>query len=349
MGSFDLSEHSHRRFNILTREWILVAPHRAKRPWRGQVERSESANLPQYDPNCYLCPGNKRANGAINPQYTDTFVFDNDFASLLEDTPVGQMTHENLLEAKSERGVCQVVCFSPRHNLSLAQFDHQAIRKVVDVWIRQNAELSEKSFIHYYLPFENKGEMMGCSNPHPHCQIWATETIPEEPAKELVSFNTYLHAHQTCLLCDYLLLELELQERVVCQNASFVGVVPFWAAWPFETLVMSRRHFSSFGELNEKERDDLADILKQINVRYDNLFETSFPYSMGFHQAPTDSRAYSEWHFHAHYYPPLLRSATVKKFMVGFEMLGTPQRDLTAESCAARLRELPDIHYLERV
>jgi len=257
------------------------------------------------------------------------------------------MNRRNLQIAESEKGVCQVLCFSPRHDLSLARLPAPALRKVVDVWIQQSQVLGEIPFINYFLPFENKGAMMGCSNPHPHGQIWATQTIPEEPAKELLSFRAYAEAEHSCLLCDYIRLESEQQERIVCQNDSFLVVIPFWAAWPFETLLASRRHFSQFPELSEKERDDLADILRQITIRYDNLFETSFPYSMGFHQAPMDSCAHTEWHFHAHYYPPLLRSATVKKFMVGFEMLGTPQRDLTAESCAARLRELSAMHYLE--
>ena len=322
MKGFDLNEHPHRRFNILTREWILVSPHRAKRPWRGQVEKNETENAPQYDPSCYLCPGNKRAEGIVNPNYTDTFVFNNDFASLLGDTPDGQMCHQDLLVAKSEKGVCQVLCFSPGHDLSLAQLDKTAIRKVVDVWIRQNAELGAKPFVNYYLRFENKGAMMGCSNPHPHGQIWATQSIPEEPAKELVSFKNYVTEHQSCMLCDYIQFELKLDERIVCRNNSFLVLVPFWAAWPFETLLVSRRHFSSFGEITDTERDDLADILKQITIKYDNLFESSFPYSMGFHQAPTDSQAHPEYHFHAHYYQPLLRSSTVIKFMVGFELLG---------------------------
>ncbi|MBN1351151.1 UDP-glucose--hexose-1-phosphate uridylyltransferase [candidate division KSB1 bacterium] len=345
MKPFDLNRHPHRRYNILIREWVLVSPHRAKRPWLGQVEKGGIERRPEYDPGCYLCPGNERAGGIRNPEYTDTFVFENDFAPLMEKTPTGKIHKQNLLIADSERGTCQVICFSPRHDLTLAEFDLPALRKVVDVWVQQHHQLGQLPFINYCLPFENKGAIMGCSNPHPHCQIWATKTIPEEPAKELPSFRQYSAENQSCLLCDYLQLELAEDQRIVCKNESFVVLVPFWAVWPFETLLLSRRHFSSFTDLTDTERDDLADIIKQITVRYDNLFETSFPFSMGFHQAPTDGQAYLEWHFHAHYYPPLLRSATVKKFMVGFELLGTPQRDLTAESAARRLRELPGAHY----
>ena len=348
MDIFNLKEHPHRRYNPLTREWILVSPHRAERPWRGQVEEQPEKKRPPYDPGCYLCPGNERAGGVRNPLYTNTFVFDNDFAALLPNTPDGRVSNEGLLVAEGERGICRVICFSPRHDLTLAEMDRADIRKVVDVWIEQYLELGALPFIRYVQIFENKGEMMGCSNPHPHGQIWANQTIPQEPAKECVSLTDYWNTKGSCLLCNYLALEEDRQERIVCQNAHFLALVPFWAIWPFETMLICRHHVASLDGLNDLERASLADLLQRLTTRYDNVFETSFPYSMGFHQQPTDGQGHPEWHLHVHFYPPLLRSATVKKFMVGYEMLASPQRDLTPEASAKRLRALSETHYKSR-
>ncbi len=339
-----LTQYPHRRRNLLTGEWVLVSPHRAQRPWQGQVESLLVATRPTYDPTCYLCPGNKRARGHCTPPYTDTFVFDNDFAALCLDVPETQEVINGLLEAHAERGICRVVCFSPRHDLTLAEMDRAAIRRVIEVWTTQYAELGSYPEIQYVQIFENKGELMGCSNPHPHGQIWAQETIPNEPLKESCQQLAYFERTGRTLLADYLALELRLGERIVCANDHFVALVPFWAVWPFETLVVSRRPVPSLLELTEAERDGLADLLKRLLVRYDTLFHVSFPYSAGFHQAPTDGRLHPEWHLHLHFYPPLLRSATIRKFMVGYEMLGMPQRDLTPEAAAAQLRALPEQH-----
>jgi len=345
--SIDWKKEPHRRLNPLTGEWVLVSPHRTDRPWQGQVEKTPAPAAITYDPSCYLCPGNSRAGGNRNPAYTSTFVFDNDFAALRPDTRPGEF-REGMLAAKAEPGLCRVVCFSPRHDLTVSRMAPAAIRAVVDTWVTQYAELGAMPFINYVQIFENRGEMMGASNPHPHCQIWANESIPAEPAKEQSSLRAYRDSNGgACLLCDYAALEAGRGDRLVCENASFLAVVPFWAVWPFETLVVSRRHLTGMDQLTGGERDDLADIMKRLTTRYDNLFEVSFPYTMGFHQRPTDGEAHEEWHFHAHYYPPLLRSATVRKFMVGYEMLGNPQRDITPESAAARLRELPEEHYAD--
>ncbi|MFB3777667.1 MAG: UDP-glucose--hexose-1-phosphate uridylyltransferase [Bryobacteraceae bacterium] len=335
---FNLKEHPHRRFNPLTREWLLVSPHRTQRPWQGQVERTAAAAQPAYDPTCYLCPGNERAGGARNPQYQSTFVFENDFATMREDTPAGEYREGDLLVAEAEPGRCRVVCFSPRHDLTLARMDRTAIRKVVDTWVGEWEELGRNPQIRYVEVFENRGEMMGCSNPHPHGQIWANHTLPTEVAKEQASQFAYRESKGSCLLCDYLTLEQTKQERIVCQNGSFTALVPFWAVWPFETMVLARQHLTGMDQLDETAREDLADILGRITKRYDNLFATSFPYSFGFHQRPTDGGPHAEWHLHAHFLPPLLRSATIRKFMVGYELLAMPQRDITPETAAARLR-----------
>ncbi|MDQ2899941.1 MAG: UDP-glucose--hexose-1-phosphate uridylyltransferase [Acidobacteriota bacterium] len=337
------SEQPHRRLNPLTREWVLVSPQRTDRPWQGQVEKTVRPVDIEYDPKCYLCPGNSRAGGVKNPPYTSTFVFDNDYAALRPDTPEDGFDQSGLLVARAEKGICRVVCFTPNHSLTIARMSVPALRRVVDEWVAQFDELGAMPFIRNVQIFENRGEMMGASNPHPHCQIWANESLPNEIVKEQSAQADYLHAHNSCLLCDYLKLELAARERMVCENDSFVALVPFWAVWPFETIVISKTHVGAIDSLKDAARDALADILKRLTTRYDNLFDVSFPYTMGFHQHPTDGAAHPEWHVHAHFYPPLLRSATVRKFMVGYEMLGMPQRDITAESAAARLRDLPEI------
>ena len=336
--SLDLAGQVHRRFNPLTGEWILVSPHRNRRPWQGQQETPDEAKRPAYDPACYLCPGNTRAGGRRNPNYTGTFVFDNDFAALRPDTPAGAMNERDLLVAEAESGVCRVVCFSPRHDLSLAEMDVDAIRAVVDVWVEQSMELGGRDDIAYVQVFENKGAAMGCSNPHPHGQIWAQRTVPDEPARETVRQQRYHAAHGRTLLADYLALELERAGRIVCANDHFVALVPFWAFWPFETLVVARRPAPDLAALDAGERHALADLLRRLTARYDSLFECSFPYSAGVHQAPSDGAPHPEWHLHMHFYPPLLRSATIKKFKVGYEMLAGGQRDVSPEWAAARLR-----------
>ena len=348
MNHFSMEDHPHRRYNPLTRQWILVSPHRAERPWQGQLEKPPGDKKPEYDPNCYMCPGNERAGGVRNPDYKGTFIFDNDFAALLPDAPRGESNCGGLLIGRGERGVCRVVCFSPRHDLTLAEMDVESIRQVVQAWIEQYLELGAQPFINYVQIFENKGATMGCSNPHPHGQIWSNESLPSEPAKEQAAQADYLAERSSCLLCDYLALEQVAGERLVCHNDHFLALVPFWATWPFEIMLLSKRHVASLPELDDGERDGLADIMKRITVRYDNLFQVSFPYSMGFHQQPTDGQAHPQWHLHAHFYPPLLRSPTIRKFMVGYEMLSEPQRDLTAEASAARLRNLSEVHHSTR-
>ena len=338
----DLQKLTHKRLNILTGEWILVSPHRAKRPWQGKVEKLSPANKPQYDSNCYLCPGNERAGGIKNPDYKSTFVFDNDFRAILPDTQTEEFNSKNLLIAKGEPGNCRVVCFSPRHDLTLADMETNDIKHVVDVWQREYIELGGKDFINYVQIFENKGELMGCSNPHPHGQIWAQYSIPVEPQKEMDRFNEYQSKNKSCLICDYLKLELELKQRTIFQNDSFAVLVPFWAVWPFETMIVSRKHLRSLNDFRDDEKLHLAEAIKNLTTKYDRLFETTFPYSAGIHQSPTDGKEHNEWHFHMHFYPPLLRSATVKKFMVGYEMLANPQRDITPELSAERLRSIGD-------
>lgn len=347
-------ESPHRRLNPLTGEWVLVSPQRDKRPWQGQVEKVPPGNLPPYEPECYLCPGNERAGGRRNPKYTSTFVFENDFPALLlaNEGPVAMENKDGveslsapLFSAQPAFGVCRVVCFSPRHNLTLPELSQEEVEAVVYTWSDQTLELGRRADISYVQVFENKGVMMGCSNPHPHSQIWATSLIPNEPENELQRLISYHHQHGACLLCDYLAAELEIGERVVTSNDHFTALVPYWAVWPFEILVVAHRHVGSLIDLNPREVSGLADLLRRVTARYDNLFQVSFPYSMGIHQSPTDGEAHTEWHLHAHYYPPLLRSATVRKFMVGFEMLAMPQRDLTAESAAERLRVLSEVHF----
>lgn len=346
--SFNFEEHPHKRLNILTGDWILVSPHRTKRPWQGKVEAAAITQRPRYDEKCYLCPGNTRSDGTVNPEYTAPYAFVNDFSSLLKDTPEGNLNTKGLLQAKSEKGICKVICFSPRHDLTLAQMEVREITQVINTWKSEFKDLSKNEWIKYIQIFENKGDIMGCSNPHPHGQIWAQSSVPGEPAKETVQFSNYYKENGQSLLSAYLAEEDKTKERVVIENEHFVALVPFWAVWPYETMIVSKRQVRYTHEFNEAETQALAEILKALTIRYDNLFETSFPYSSGIHQAPVNDGEHPEWHWHMHFYPPLLRSATVKKFMVGYEMMANPQRDITAEQAAKQLRELSEVHYLSK-
>ena len=341
-----LAARPHRRYNPLLDEWVLVSPHRLERPWQGQVEEPQPSALPAFDPSCYLCPGNLRANGARNPDYAATFAFDNDFPALLPESPAAAPAADDLFVAEPQSGGCRVVCFSPRHDLTLAQMDTAGIRNVVDTWAEEVDRLARAGHVRYVQVFENKGAAMGCSNPHPHGQIWASAAVPHVPARKLAMQQRYAERHGRDLLGDYLARELEMGDRVVCRNEAWVAVVPFWAVWPFETMVIPVRQVDDLRSLGGDERDELADILRRLTARYDNLFQCSFPYSMGWHGRPVDGRDYPGCRLHAVFFPPLLRSASVRKFLVGYEMTAEPQRDLTAEAAAARLRALPDAHYL---
>ncbi|MDD5672904.1 MAG: UDP-glucose--hexose-1-phosphate uridylyltransferase [Chitinivibrionales bacterium] len=341
----NLKDCPHNRFNPLTNEWILVSPHRAQRPWQGKVEKSAPDRRPAYDPACYLCPGNSRVGGSRNPAYENTFVFDNDFQALLADIPADSMNEGQLLVAHSERGLCRVICFSPRHDVTLALMDQSDIVKVVEVWTAQYKELCAIDFISYIQIFENRGDLMGCSNPHPHGQIWCNEHVPVIPAAETASQREYLHKNGRCLLCDYAALERARGERIIFENNNFIALVPFWASWPFETMLLPKFHAADIAGLSPEQKNDFADALRRMGIRFDNLFATNFPYSMGIHQRPCDTEAHDEWHFHLHYLPPLLRSAAIRKFMVGYELLAMPQRDITAEESARRLAACSETHY----
>ncbi len=342
----------HRRFNQLTGEWVLVSPHRAKRPWLGQVEKLSPEKLPAYDPTCYLCPRNERAGGVFNPDYEKAYVFENDFAALLphpeSEADSSSAVDHPLLVAVPEQGQCLVVCFSPRHDLTLPELELPAIENVLSTWTQASTDLANKDFIQYVQVFENKGAMMGCSNPHPHSQLWAQSQPPNEIVKELAAQQAYFKTHNRPLLVDYIREEQKRQERMLFSNEHFTAVVPFWAVWPFEVLVAAHRPTQSLADLTAAEVSALAEVFKHVTTKYDNLFEISFPYSMGFHQAPADGGTHPEWVLHAHFYPPLLRSATVMKFMVGYEMLAMPQRDITPEVAAERLRSLSEVHYKHR-
>jgi UDPglucose--hexose-1-phosphate uridylyltransferase len=344
----DLFSQPHRRFNPLIGEYILVSPQRVQRPWQGKLDKPAEDSLPPYDPDCYLCPGNVRASGDRNPEYAGTYVFTNDFPALLPDTHLGGWSSHSLLSAESVRGTCRVLCFSPRHDLTLPELSREEIRTVVDLWAEQTSELGERH--RWVQVFENKGAIMGCSNPHPHGQIWAGDFLPNEAAIEDRRQRAYWQEHQHPMLLDYITLELKNGERVVEENKHWLAVVPFWAIWPFEVLLLPKRHVLRLPDLGNSERDDLAQLLKRLLTRFDNLFQVSFPYSMGWHGAPffhgeDEGKSMVGWQLHAHFYPPLLRSATVKKFMVGYEMLAEAQRDITAELAAERLRNTPVRHY----
>ncbi len=353
------SAYPHRRYNPLADEWVLVSPQRTQRPWQGQTEKAAPADQTAYDPQCYLCPGNERAGGKRNPDYRGPYVFTNDFSALLSDTPKEADYSDPLFTAATERGLCEVICFTPRHDLTLPRMPLGDIERLIDVWKERYIALGSRPEISHVQIFENRGAMMGCSNPHPHGQIWATESLPELPAKEDRAQRAYREKNGRCLLCAYVEKEIAKGDRLIFQNDSFVALVPFWALWPFETMIIPLRHIPSLKAFTQKDRADLADILKRLGTRYDNLFQCPFPYSMGFHQAPFTGLQDSEkpdvlererdeaWHFHIHYFPPLLRSASVRKFMVGFELLAMPQRDITAEAAADSLRALSETHYME--
>lgn len=333
----NLQDYSHKRFNILTGEWVLVSPHRTKRPWQGQQEELMTDLRPTHDVDCYLCSGNTRANGEQNPEYQDIFIFENDFASLQSESPEFKVD-EGLLKAQSETGICKVICFSSDHSMSLADMKVSAIEKVVTAWQREYLSLGQRNDINYVQIFENKGSIMGCSNPHPHGQIWAQLTLPNEVLKKDLQQKNYYDKKQSSLLGDYLSQELELGERILFKNDSFVILVPFWAVWPFETMIVPKKHLKNIAELTSKESKAFAEAISVITKAYDRLFKTSFPYSSGIHQAPTNDQDHSHWHWHMSFYPPLLRSATVKKFMVGYELFGTPQRDISPEKATEMIK-----------
>lgn len=342
----DTSMHPHRRFNPLTGEWLLLSPHRTQRPWQGKTEDVIVEQRPDYDPKCYLCPTNTRMGGQVNEDYPSTYVFDNDFKALKEcDKPFTE-DEDGLFKSESADGTCRVICFSRRHDLTLAEMNQQELLPVVDLWKEQMDELSKQ--YQWVQIFENKGEIMGCSNPHPHGQIWASDYIPQEPAKEERCQRNYLEKHNKNLLLEYLKKEQEKKVRVVAENDEWLCVVPYWAIWPFEVLLAPLKHTRRLNDIDENQREGLAAIMHELLVKYDNIFNTSFPYSMGWHGAPANGEDNDHWQVHAHYYPPLLRSADVKKFMVGYEMLGCPQRDILPEQAAEMIRKQSSIHYKQQ-
>jgi UDPglucose--hexose-1-phosphate uridylyltransferase len=336
---------SHRRKNILTGEWVLVSPNRTKRPWQGKKEIKTKINNINYDPDCYLCPGNLRVNNEKTPTYSDTYSFTNDFSALLDLRE--NNFKEGLLEAHSESGICKVLCYSPNHSITIPLMSINEILLVIKLWQDEYKNLGSLKSINHVQIFENKGEIMGCSNAHPHGQIWAQKRIPKEVEKKQFHQKEYYKKNNTSLLLDYLNQELELRERIICENSSFLALIPYWAVWPFETMIIPKKQHKSILSFSENELVDYAKILKKLTTKYDNLFNISFPYSSGIHQAPTDNKKNEEWHMHMSFYPPLLRSANVKKFMVGYEMFAEPQRDITAETAAEKLRNCSEKHFTE--
>ncbi len=341
---FSLADQAHRRLNILTGEWVLVSPHRTKRPWQGKTEAPAPEHRPSHDPNCYLCPGNTRAGGEQTPAYANTYVFTNDFAALLPDTPNTEY-RDGLLLARGEAGICRVICFSPNHALTLPEMEPAAIVQVVELWQREYAELGSLPNINHVQIFENKGAIMGCSNPHPHGQVWAQQSLPNEALKKTRQQAAYFEQHQRSLLADYVAQERKAGVRILLENDHFVALTPFWAVWPYEAMIAPLRPQQHIGQMTGAEKLAFSAMLQALTIRFDNVFQTSFPYSAGIHQAPTDGLEHPEWHWHMSFYPPLLRSATVKKFMVGYEMFGESQRDITPEQAAETLRQAPALHY----
>ena len=332
------TKRAERRQNLLTGDWILVSPERLARPWQGATGTQPGAPNLHYDPSCYLCPGNLRANGDRNPHYAHVFTFDNDFPALVPHSGSAERSTDPLLVSETESGICRVLCYSPDHSKSMARMSAGEIRTVIDAWAAQFSELDAREDVGAVTIFENHGQMMGASNPHPHGQIWATRSVPNAFVKEVARQREYFAAHSQPLLIAYLRRELEEKTRIVWANDDFAALVPYWAEWPFETLVLPRRAVCCLDRLEEKERDGLADVLHRLTRAYDALFGVPFPYSMGFHQRPSNEREAPHFVLHAHFFPPLLRSAGIRKFMVGFEMLAMPQRDLTPEDAAERLR-----------
>ncbi|MEJ2113006.1 MAG: UDP-glucose--hexose-1-phosphate uridylyltransferase [Flavobacteriaceae bacterium] len=343
MNSY-LKNYSHKRYNPLIGEWVLVSPHRAKRPWQGHEEETAIEKRPKYDETCYLCAGNSRANGEINPNYEDVFVFINDFSALQNNSETFNF-QDGLLKAESEHGICKVICFSPDHSKSLAQMTVKSIQKVIYTWQNEFVSLSKLKNINYVQIFENKGDVMGCSNPHPHGQIWSNSTLPNEVFKKDAQQLKYFQEHGKTVLKDYLKQELKRKERIIFENRAFVVLTPFWAVWPYEAMIIPKIPQKDITELPREETILFAEAISVLTKVYDKLFNCSFPYSSGIHQAPSNGEMNEHWHWHMSFYPPLLRSATIKKFMVGYEMFATPQRDITPETAAVTLKYLSDNLY----